>query len=186
MPEGDEGAGAPETQEFKAIGSQEELDRIVGQRLARERTKFADYDELKAKAAKLDEAEAANKSELQKLQDGIAERDAKIATLPKEIRQQAIRFASAASRAGFLDPEDALLNISDIDLSDNDAVKAALEELAERKPHLVRTSEEPKPRLSAKPKPAKGREASADTSTELDGAEGKERAALALRQLRNQ
>lgn len=178
-----EGASASETEtEFKAISSQEELDRIVGQRLARERSKFADYDDLKAKAAKFDEVDSASKTELQKLQDGIAERDAKIAGLPKEIRQQAIRFASAATRAGFLDPEDALLNLSDVDLSDNDAVKAALEDLKERKPHLVR--EEPKPKLPAKPKPAKGKEAGAEASEELDGTEGKARAAAALRQFR--
>lgn len=183
MPDEGEGAGAPETPEFKAISSQEDLDRIVGQRLARERSKFADYDEVKAKAAKLDEAEAANKSELQKLQDGIAERDAKIATLPKEARQQAIRFASAATRAGFLDPEDALLNISDIDLSDNDAVKAALEELAERKPHLVRAPEEPKKKLPTRPKPAKGSETGAED--DLGNATGKERAAEALRRFRH-
>lgn len=173
----------PEGGTFTPPASQEDLDRIVGQRLARERAKFADYDEVKAKAAKLDEAEAASKSELQKLQDGIAERDAQLANLPKEIRQQAIRFASAASRAGFLDPEDALLNISDIDLSDNDAVKAALEELAERKPHLVRAPEEPKKKLPARPKVAKGSEA--DDEGDLGVVTGKARAAAALRQFRS-
>lgn len=184
MPEGEGGApAAPEGgSEFKAITSQEELDRRVGDRLARERAKFADYDDLKAKAAKFDEVDQASKTELQKLQDGINERDAKIAGLPGEIRQQAIRFASEATRAGFLDPEDALLNLSDVDLSDNDAVKAALADLAERKPHLVR--EAPKPKLPAKPKPAKGKEGGADASEELDGTEGKERAAAALRQFR--
>lgn len=46
--------------------SQAEVDAIVGDRLKRERLKYADYDSLKEKATKLDEIEEANKSELQK------------------------------------------------------------------------------------------------------------------------
>lgn len=46
--------------------SQAEVDAIVGDRLKRERMKYADYDSLKEKATKLDEIEEANKSELQK------------------------------------------------------------------------------------------------------------------------
>ena len=34
---------------FKTIETQEELDRIIQDRIARERDKFADYDELKTK-----------------------------------------------------------------------------------------------------------------------------------------
>ena len=51
---------------FKAPASQEELDRIVQARLDRERKRFADYDELKAKASKLTEIEEANKTEAEK------------------------------------------------------------------------------------------------------------------------
>lgn len=65
MPEQEQ--SAVETQpEFEAITSQEQLDRIIGERLARERSKYADYNELKLKAAKFDEAEEASKSELEK------------------------------------------------------------------------------------------------------------------------
>ena len=49
--------------------TQAEVDQIVGDRLARERKKYSDmsdYDELKAKAQKLDELEEASKTELQK------------------------------------------------------------------------------------------------------------------------
>lgn len=58
-----------EAQGFKAPASQEELDRIVQKRIDRERSKFSDYDELKAKAAQLSELEEASKSELQKAQE---------------------------------------------------------------------------------------------------------------------
>ena len=46
--------------------TQEELNAIVADRLARERSKYGDYEELKQKAAAYDEAEEANKTELQK------------------------------------------------------------------------------------------------------------------------
>ena len=52
--------------------TQAEMDAIIGDRLKRERAKYADYDEFKAKAAKYDEAEEASKSELQK---AVEERD---------------------------------------------------------------------------------------------------------------
>ncbi len=52
--------------EFQPITSQEQLNALLGDRLARERAKFADYDELKAKATKFDQAEAASKTELEK------------------------------------------------------------------------------------------------------------------------
>ena len=46
--------------------TQDELNAIVGKRLAEEKGKYADYEELKKKAAAFDEAEEAQKSELQK------------------------------------------------------------------------------------------------------------------------
>lgn len=46
--------------------TQEELNKIVEDRLARERAKFTDYEDLKAKAEKYDAQEEAQKSELQK------------------------------------------------------------------------------------------------------------------------
>ena len=51
---------------FTPIDSQEALDRIIGERLSRERAKYGDYQELKSKAAKFDELEEASKTELEK------------------------------------------------------------------------------------------------------------------------
>lgn len=53
-------APAPSTDRhtFTPITTQEDLDKVIGARLAREREKFADYDDLKAAASKLAEAEA--------------------------------------------------------------------------------------------------------------------------------
>lgn len=72
-------ADPPKEPEFKAPQSQEEFDRMVGQRLERERAKFGDYDDLKAKAAKFDEVEEKNKTELQKATERAAEAERKAA-----------------------------------------------------------------------------------------------------------
>lgn len=59
-------------QENKAIENTEktftqaEVDAIVGDRLKRDRAKYADYDTLKEKADRFDQMEEANKTELQK------------------------------------------------------------------------------------------------------------------------
>jgi hypothetical protein len=51
---------------YSPPASQEELDRIIGARLARERERFADYDDVKARAAQFDALEEQNKTELQR------------------------------------------------------------------------------------------------------------------------
>lgn len=72
--------GAPEK-----TFTQADVDRIVTNRLA----KYSDYDTLKAKAEKFDEAEEANKSELQKALDKANKLQTELDTLHKqnEIRQ---------------------------------------------------------------------------------------------------
>lgn len=50
---------------FKPITSQRELEQALKTRLDRERAKFKDYDDLKAKAAKFDQVTEAAKSDLQ-------------------------------------------------------------------------------------------------------------------------
>lgn len=70
------------TEEFKPISTQEELDALIRDRLKRDRAKtaekYADYEDLKAKAAKLDELEEAQKGELERANEKIAklEKDA--------------------------------------------------------------------------------------------------------------
>ena len=65
--------GTPATGEkFEPITSQEDLNRIIGDRVARERAKYADYTDLKAKADKADKVERDSKSEIEKLSDDVA------------------------------------------------------------------------------------------------------------------
>ena len=75
-----EGGKATETPTYTPPATQADLDRIIAERLGRERSKFADYDDLKTKASEFDKLEEANKTELQKAIDRAAqaekERDA--------------------------------------------------------------------------------------------------------------
>ena len=89
------------TQENNAEGqtrtfTQEEVNAIVGKRLAEEKGKFADYEALKAKAAKYDEAEEANKSELQKATERANNLEAELNGMKKaeEIRQMKEKIAN--------------------------------------------------------------------------------------------
>ena len=63
--------------------SQAELYHIVGERLAREREKYADYDAFKEKAARLDALEESQKSELEKLTERATAAETELANLKK-------------------------------------------------------------------------------------------------------
>lgn len=61
-----EPAEAPAETTQERTFTQAEVDSIIQGRLGKERAKFSDYEALKEKAARFDEIEEANKSELQK------------------------------------------------------------------------------------------------------------------------
>ena len=65
---GDQDSG----KEFKAPANQAELNAIIKQRVDRERAKFADYNDLKTKAAELDQIKRANQTEAEKTNERIA------------------------------------------------------------------------------------------------------------------
>ena len=82
----------PENKTF----TQDEVNAIIGDRLKRDREKYADYEDLKAKAQKYDEAEEASKTELQKANDKINELQAKADKLSKDAEIRGIREKVAA------------------------------------------------------------------------------------------
>jgi len=91
--------GAAQTPPENAAGrtfTQAELDAILTDRLARERAKYPDYEALKAKAAKYDEAEEASKSELQKAQDRAEKEKARADSLQAQIDMANARSKVAA------------------------------------------------------------------------------------------
>lgn len=77
--------------------TQADIDRIVQERLTRERAKFADYETLKEKASKYDQVEEANKSELQKATERALALENELNGLKKanEIRQIKEKVAGA-------------------------------------------------------------------------------------------
>lgn len=68
------------TEESGKTFTQADVDAMIGERLARAKAKYADYDDLKSKAEKFDELQEANKSELQKANE-------KAQALQKELDQ---------------------------------------------------------------------------------------------------
>ena len=78
---GDTGGNTPASDDgFKPIESQDELNRIVQERL--KRAVPADLKDIKAKAAKFDELEESTKSDIQKANDKAAAAEAEVATIP--------------------------------------------------------------------------------------------------------
>jgi hypothetical protein len=73
------------------------LNAAISERIARERGKFKDYGDLKAKAAKLDEIEQASKTELQKIQDRADAAEKRAADL-EAAEQKRIADAEAAKQ----------------------------------------------------------------------------------------
>lgn len=129
------------------VFTQEELNAIINDRLARERNKYADYDQLKTAAQKLKEIEDSQKSETEKLQEHLAELERQNKALQEARKQDAIRMAviAEAQRAGWRDPNDAirLLDADGIEITDQGEVKGVsdkLKAIAKEKPYLLQQS----------------------------------------------
>jgi len=75
--------------------TQEEVDAIVEKRLGREKAKYADYDQLKSAAQKLQEIEDSQKTEAEKAEARAAAAEAEA----EKFRTQAVR-AEVASEKG--------------------------------------------------------------------------------------
>lgn len=76
--------------------TQAELDNIVKERLQRERSKYEGFEDLKKKAAKFDEMEEANKSELQKMSEKALSLENELNSMKKAAEIQTIREKVAA------------------------------------------------------------------------------------------
>lgn len=140
--------------------TQEDVERVVGERLARERAKFRDYDDLKTKADQFEKIEAANASDLEKATKKAADEARAAMTETTNTRLVRAEVKAAAAAASFYDPGDAAALLSaqfksvkvdehgDVDEA---AVKALVEELAKAKPHLVKATNG-----AARPLPGQG------------------------------
>lgn len=71
--------------------TQAEMDAIIGDRLKRERAKYADYDDLKSKATAYDAAKDAEKSELEKATDRANSLQAELDAIKKANQERELR-----------------------------------------------------------------------------------------------
>lgn len=135
---------APAVPTFAPITSQEQLNAVLGERLARERAKFADYDDLKVKATQFDEQSEAAKSETQKLVDKAANLEADAQAVREELTRERV-----ARRHGLSD--------EDMELLSGD--EEHMEKLAAR----IAAVQAAKPVDPAKAKPVPGMDRSPET-----------------------
>lgn len=70
--------------------TQDELNRIVSERLKRAKLDTAEMDELRKKAAELDEIKAANQTELEKTQKAYADASAELERMKAEAARNAL------------------------------------------------------------------------------------------------
>lgn len=76
--------------------TQDELNAIVADRLGREKSKYSDYEEIKAKAAKFDESQEATKSEIEKATEKANQLQAEIEQMKKAEGIRAVRDSIAS------------------------------------------------------------------------------------------
>lgn len=83
----------PPTKSF----SEDDINRIVRERLDRERKKYSDYDDLKAAKAKLDEIELATKTNEEKALIRLKELEEKLAAKEQAVKQADLREKKRAA-----------------------------------------------------------------------------------------
>lgn len=117
------GAQETKTDGFAPILTQDDLNKVIAERVNRERAKYADYGDLKVKAGRLDQLEAASKTEGEK----VAERIAALEAENTRIRSESLR-ARIQARHGISD-EDAALFLTG---ADEQTLTAQAKRLADR------------------------------------------------------
>lgn len=174
--------------------TQAEVDKIIRSEAKGEAKKlvaqqYADYEELKAKASKWQEAEDAKKSELDKLTERLTKLEEARKTLEGENarlaqeKQAALIRAEVVAKAttlNFNDPSDAyrMLDLATIKVAEDgkfEGIDEQLKALAEAKPYLLRAQQEqsptPTPKLGATnpPRGGAGQETDAQRRARLFG-----------------
>jgi len=138
-PEGGNTSGeTPAAEEFKANTSQDELNAVIKDRIDRERAKFSDYKDVKAKAARLDEIEQANQTEAEKAAKRVAELEAEL----NNTRRDSLRL-KIASAHGITDADDIDLFLTGSDEETlTKQAKRLVDREADRKKHGNRVPRE--------------------------------------------
>lgn len=135
--------------------TQAQLDELIAKRIERERKKFADYDEIKAKAAEyeaqLQAQREAEMTEVEKAQEQAKQFETQLQELTAQLEversashQQAIKneFIKVASSANIIDIDAAmaLSDLSAVEIGEDGKVNGVddvIKTLVENKPYLV-------------------------------------------------
>lgn len=166
-------APTTEQQPAEKTFTQADVDRLLGERLARAKEKFADYDDLKAAAAELKNIKDANKSESQKLSDQIAALHKQLADKDAEVSTLSLKTLRAEVAATKGVPAGRLQGTTKEEIEAD--AEAYLAELASIRD--AGTKRKP-------PAPASGLKSGASSSGDTS-ANPQERAAAAVRRLRS-
>lgn len=83
--------------------TQEDLNRIIADRVSRERAKYADYADLKSKAAEYDKVQESAKTEMQKLTERAEAAERRVAEF--ESRDQVAEWAKEITKDSPVPPE---------------------------------------------------------------------------------
>lgn len=146
--------------------TQADIDRVVEQRLARERQKFADYDELKSAADELAKIREGEKTEMQRFQEELA--------AEREARAAAESTAATMKRTQYGMDKGLPRDLAELlTAADDDGLDAQIEKLL---PHIAKPDTKPVITTS-------GGLRSGATGSGSSTADPKERAASAIRQL---
>lgn len=150
-----------EPKEEKVI-TQSEMDEIIARRLARERKKYEDYDDLKAQLVEIEEAKEKQKkaemSEVERLQAELEEKAKaeeelanKVSEMKTHNKQQKIKseFVRKASANGieYIDAATKLANMDNVELDEEGNVVGmdeVISELVENNPFLIKEEKKPK------------------------------------------
>lgn len=156
--DGEGGDGKGKKAEYTPPATQEDLNRIIGERLSREREKYSDYEDLKAKAEKHDLALQAAMTEQEKAVAAARAEGATEAASKVNSRLVSAEARALAAEAKFRNPSIAVATLGDLSAIkvaedgtvDSAAIKVKLAELAASDPYLV---DDGAPAKKAPPKP---------------------------------
>jgi hypothetical protein len=142
---GTQGGATSPTNEFTAITTQADFDKAIGERVTRERAKFADYADLKIKAAELDSIKATNQTEAEKTAKRIDGLEHEL----KQTRLETLRLKIAGDHK-ITDAEDIALFLTG---TDEEALTKQAKRLADRVADLKKNAPRvPKEGTTAEPK----------------------------------
>lgn len=124
--------------------TEDDVNRIVQKRLAREREKYSDYEDLAEKAKQFDELEDQRKSELEKAQERTSklERELEQAQLQAQETRLHNAVLAEAAKKGVIDPDAAvqLLDRSLLEWDDDGNptnIAEAMDSLLDDRPYLA-------------------------------------------------